>query len=328
MAHHITKTDGLVLVGQKAWHGLGVRLPERCTAMEALKWAGMDWDIELVKPTAVLSSGVAGDAGNQRLIFRRDTGECFGSATESYAPYQNREGAELLDQVAGIAAIETAGTILGGRKAWFLLDMGSVPIAFDDHSKNYFMLSTSHDGTQPIQVGGICTRVVCANTRALALEELAGAPSVRHTRNASSRLQAIINAMMHTKKAMETYGQMAKRMAEANCDQQQLESYFSSVWQRINGKLELQATPTRRDNRFVSEVAQWVENFRNDKRQTALSTAGTVWAAHNSVTQWANHERTVRDEAIDPTRRLDSVLFGTAAKVNNAAWDAALTLVS
>ena len=37
MAHHITNTDGLVLAGQPAWHGLGTVLPERTDARTALK---------------------------------------------------------------------------------------------------------------------------------------------------------------------------------------------------------------------------------------------------------------------------------------------------
>jgi hypothetical protein len=118
-------------------------------------------------------------------------------------------------------------------------------------------------------------------------------------------------------------------MAETAVSDDQLQAYFTSVWQRIHGKLQVTPKGTsRRERTYENEVGQWLRNFRNDPRQTGLSTGGTLWAAVNSVTQWANHERTVREEDMDPTRRVDSVLFGSGHRVNVAAHDAALALLA
>jgi len=110
-----------------------------------------------------------------------------------------------------------------------------------------------------------------------------------------------------------------------------MQAYFTSVWQRVNGRLNPTAAgnkPSRREGRFVTEVAGWVDNFRNHRFQTGLSTAGTVWAALNSVTQWVNHDRTVREEARDASRRTDAVMFGSGAEVQRAAYDAAVALLA
>ena len=46
MAHEITEYDNVVLHRTPAWHGLGVVVHEAPTPMEALKIAGLDWNIE------------------------------------------------------------------------------------------------------------------------------------------------------------------------------------------------------------------------------------------------------------------------------------------
>jgi hypothetical protein len=110
-----------------------------------------------------------------------------------------------------------------------------------------------------------------------------------------------------------------------------LQAFFTSVWQRANGKLtpeDIKNSKSRRAQKYQGEVSQWLANFRDDARQTAQSTSGTVWAALNAITQYANHERTVRNEKQDASRRVDSVLFGTAGDLNKAAYDAAVALVA
>ena len=46
MAHEITASDSLLLIGKPAWHGLGTVLPEQIIEpREALKLAGLDWRV-------------------------------------------------------------------------------------------------------------------------------------------------------------------------------------------------------------------------------------------------------------------------------------------
>lgn len=334
MAHNITATDGLVLAGKPAWHGLGVVLPSRCSAMDALKYANMDWLVEPAAITATMTDGRQIVAEDHRMLVRSDTGEVFAPCSRKYQPLQWRELAGLADEIANGSelAVETAGTILGGRKGWFLLDAGEVVAAADDKSKAWYFIGSSHDGSMPVTLGACVTRAVCNNTFTLALSEM-GEDSfrVRHTRTASPRLHAIARYLNGARESLEGYRSAARMMAETPIDREQLQAYFSGVWQRVNGTLQprpVGQAPSRRENRFVEEVAGWMDNFFNDHRQTGQTTSGTVWAALNSVTQWVNHDRTVREEAKDSSRRTDAVLFGTGATVSKAAYDAAVRLVT
>lgn len=334
MAHNITATDGLVLAGKGAWHGLGVVLPERCSAMDALHHAKMDWTVESAPITATMADGRAISCPEHRMLVRSDTGEAFAAVGSKYSTIQWRELAEFVDEITGQSqyAVETAGTILGGRKGWFLLDAGEVVAAADDKSKAYYLIGSSHDGSMPVTLGAVGKRVVCNNTFTIALSELGDDTfRVRHTRNAKTRLGSVAALLSGATEAMDGYRNAVRRMAETPIDREQLQAYFSGVWQRVNGALVSRPVgqqPSRRENRFVQEVAGWMDNFFNDHRQTGQSTSGTVWAALNSVTQWVNHDRTVREESSDSSRRTDAVLFGTGAAVSKVAYDAAVRLVT
>ncbi len=334
MAHHITETDGLVLAGQRAWHGLGTVLPERTDARTALKVAKLDWQVEVAPITATLTDGRQVDGGDNRVVVRSDTGEVFAACKDGYTPIQNADIAELAYEVSQFSdkAVETAGSIRGGRKVWYLLDMGTIYAASDDKVKPYLFIGGAHDLSMSLTIGCIATRVVCANTHAIAMREVNGdCVKIKHTASAEGRLARVQEWLAGPTAAIRAYGENAVRMAEQGISDEQLQAFFTSVWQRANGKLtpeDIKNPKSRRAQKYQGEVSQWLANFRDDERQTAQSTNGTVWAALNAITQYANHERTVRNEKQDATRRVDSVLFGTAGDLNKAAYDAAVALVA
>ena len=120
------------------------------------------------------------------------------------------------------------------------------------------------------------------------------------------------------------------KMAETGITDDQIQTFFSGVWQKAYGALteaDIKGD-TRRSTVFQKEVGQWLRNFKIDHRQTSVSTSGTVWAALNAITQYANHEKTVRLESQDASRRQEAVLFGTAGKLNSTAYQSALQLIA
>lgn len=330
MAHEIMENDGLMLAGTPAWHGLGIVLPERTDAMTALQTAKLDWEIEVADLCPTLADGSAVNAGDFRAIVRKDTCEMFGACKKGYTPVQNREIAELAYEISNFSerAVETAGSLRNGRRVFFTLALDQIEVAQDDHVKPYLFIATSHDMSMRLTFATTFTRVVCANTWRAAMQEVGDeCLQIKHTPNADARIKQVQDWLKNPVALAKKYEQQARMMAETPVSDEQLQAYFTSVWQRINGRLQVTENGSRRETKYENEVAQWLRNFREDARQTGVSTSGTVWAALNSVTQWANHERSVRQEQLDATRRLDSVLFGTAHNVNVAAHEAALALV-
>lgn len=333
MAHEITANDGIVLARKGAWHGLGTVLPESCDALAALDHARMNWEVEVCEFSATTRDGSQVGCGDHRAVVRSDTQEVFATCNSGYTPIQNAEIAQLAYDLSAASnrAVETAGSIRGGRKVWFLLDMGTIFAASDDKVKPYLFLGASHDLTMSLTVGSIATRVVCANTMAIAMREMSeGALKIRHTETASTRVEKIKDWLTTPKQSILNYGNAAVKMAETGISDDQIQSFFTSVWQKAYGKLteaDIKGD-TRRSTVFQKEVGMWLRNFKLDHRQTSVSTSGSVWAALNAVTQYANHEKTVRMESQDGSRRQEAVLFGAGAKLNQHAFDSALALIS
>lgn len=332
MAHQIMENDGVMLAGKPAWHGLGTVLPGRCDVITALHTANLNWQVEVAEITPTLADGTVADAGDYRAVVRQDTREMFCSCKKGYRPIQNTEIADLAYEISGFSdrAVETAGSLRNGRRVFFTLALEEISAAADDKIAPYLFIATGHDMSLRLTFATIATRVVCANTFAIGMQEAQdNCLRIKHTASADARMKLVQDWLSTPMQQLKSYETRARNMAVTEVNDEQLQAYFTSVWQRINGRLVVTEDGTsRREKKYETEVGQWLRNFREDSRQTGVSTSGTVWAALNSVTQWANHERTVREEDTDPTRRIDSVLFGSAHRVNAAAYDAAVALVS
>lgn len=335
MAHEIMETDHLMLAGKPAWHGMGTVLEQRCNALEALDVAKLNWNVEVAPFKLFLEGGVDAGCGDHRMVVRSDTREPFAPCMKGYSPIQNSDIAELAYEISHASehAVESAGSLRGGRRVWFLVDCGTIYVAKDDPIKPYMFIGSGHDLSMSLTLGAVTTRVVCANTMALALNEMnADSIRIKHTMSSDERLKNIVSWIETPKRTLETYTSKVKIMAETEMTEEYLRTFYMGIWQKINGKLSLKDLNEDKDScrsrRCINECAQWLQNFKDDPKQTAVSTSGTVWAALNSVTQFANHQKTVKNESRDATRRTESILFGTAGALNRAAYESALALIS
>jgi hypothetical protein len=72
---------------------------------------------------------------------------------------------------------------------------------------------------------------------------------------------------------------------------------------------------------------QLVANFETGVGATMPGVRGTAWGAYNAITEWTSHQRG-KDNDLDAARkRLNNLWFGTGGKINQAAHQAALSLV-
>lgn len=335
MAHEIMETDHLMLAGKPAWHGMGTVLESRCNALEALDVARLNWTVEVAPFKLFMEDGIEAGCGDHRMVVRSDTKEAFAPCMKGYSPIQNKDIAELAYEISNASdkAVESAGSLRGGRRVWFLIDMGTIYAAQDDAVKPYMFIGSGHDLSMSLTLGAISTRVVCANTMAIALNEMnAESIRVKHTMSSEERLAKIVDWIATPKRALDNYESKVKIMAETEMTDEYLRTFYMGIWQKINGKLTLKDLNEDKDScrsrRCINECAQWLQNFKDDPKQTAVSTSGTVWAALNSVTQFANHQKTVKNEGRDLTRRTESILFGSASALNRAAYESALALIS
>ena len=108
MAHEIdftTQAQGSAMFAyQPAWHGFGTVVSEAQTSADALRIAGLDWDVQLTDLAADMGEDAATrylPISTHRATYRADTGMALGAVGLRYQPLQNREAFAWMDEVVG-----------------------------------------------------------------------------------------------------------------------------------------------------------------------------------------------------------------------------------
>ncbi len=166
MAHNINFTNGkasFMSLRESAWHGLGQIIQEPVGSKEAIKLAGLDWNVEEMP----LIRGDATPVTSHKSIVRGDTKETLGIVGTNWTPIQNHALFDWLDGLDGFAEVilETAGALGKGETVWVLarckgLEFG---IKGDEHT-GYMCLSNGHAGNAMLTVTPTMIRVCCQNT--------------------------------------------------------------------------------------------------------------------------------------------------------------------
>ncbi len=189
------------------WHGLGTPMRGLGTVDQMLIAAGADYEVQLTRLAAVDDNGdfIRNPDGTPILLSdsratlrQNDDGSFNELATVGtrYTVKQNREVAERALEVVGAsegsAVVDTAGVLLGGRRFFMTLDLGTIvidPIGVNDHIARYLVVSCGHDGVWPIRYANTEVRAVCNNTVMLGLQRAERIFTARHTKNAESAIE-------------------------------------------------------------------------------------------------------------------------------------------
>ena len=363
MAHELTNTDGLVLTGKPAWHGIGTVVQDAPTPQEALKLAGLDWladkrELHAVIPGTPITAEHAarlaaaapgidtarlGDPSmlavpSHKAIIRSDNRNVLGIVGDGYVAFQNHELADMANALGqrgdGTVKVETAGSLKGGRTVFFLVRTGEfgVGIGKGDRVQTYGLFTSSHDGSGAIRAHGTSVRVVCANTMRAAERGGRGEGlTIRHTKSLTNRVAAAKAALAGIAEASKTYEAQAGALADRGLTSDTLKGFFLDVYQTAYAPIVANPKDSKEERskrKAVETVAAWVAKLDEDNQQTA-GTQGTAWAALNAVTEWADHDRPVRatQNATQSEAKTWARLFGAASGLKQTALDTALALV-
>jgi phage/plasmid-like protein (TIGR03299 family) len=341
MAHNINFNEAtgrysFFSVQQKAWHNLGQIVEQYPTSEEAIRFAGLDY--EVIK-TPLFTQGRAMTIGNEGEIvepdnivlpnhfatLRTDTNHAFGVVGKDYQIVQNREAFSFFDAIVGGGEgirYETAGALGNGERIFItakLPDYIRVGNG-DDITEKYIFLTTSHDGTGSITAAFTPIRIVCQNTLNASLHNMSNVVRIKHTAGAKERLE---NAH--------------KIMGLANSLTTQLEGVFNQ-WAkvRINDRevrklIQLAMCPNKETLDLLQkgaedEVSTVFKNTVEDAFSYAMmsdsqqmeTTKGTLFGAYNAVTGYYQNVRTYKD---DETKLQNLILGGTAQQKSQKAFD-------
>jgi phage/plasmid-like protein (TIGR03299 family) len=219
---------------EPAWHGLGRVLPDGAWPgrAEAMRLAGHDWRV-VEHDVSSNIGGVSTPLAGWKGLFRSDTGEVLSVVKKTYGVIQNEVPYDLLEAVASEGVKWHCGmTLLNGK----CVVVGYLPAEWTapgDNSPTLPFLTAlwSHDGTTALQIVRTAIRVVCANTRAMAISEAAKTGlqlTIRHTSGWREYVERARDILRRTHAEFAEYQALATELTKLALDEGKVEAFLNS----------------------------------------------------------------------------------------------------
>lgn len=198
--------ESMFSVREKPWHGLGTIIQEACNSEEALRLAGLDWDVNQIPVT------YNDKATGYQFNVRSSDDTVLGVVGGRYKPVQNKDAFAFTDElIGGDVRYETAGSLSSGKRVWMLAKMPDTKI-LDDVVEPYLCLTNSHDGFGSLKVCMTPVRVVCQNTLNMALDKAKRTWNVRHTGNIQNKLAEAQHTLGLAQEYMKSLAEEAEEL--------------------------------------------------------------------------------------------------------------------
>lgn len=343
MAHELTMVNGvgqMFSVRETPWHREGHVIQNAPTYEEALRIAGLDFEVEVV-PDYIRKTTMDGDeyfvpSTTGQKVLRTDNGAELGTVGQGYHAVQNRDAFRTLEPLLdkGVLTLETGGSLREGADNWLLgkfeLDRFGPVVreVFADEVVPYALVATNHNGRRGVLYQMTPIRVVCANTLAMAEVAVEGAAkrgraiTVRHTSSAEVKVvEAAEKLFAGVIERYEVIARQYKLLKQTVLEEHEFRRYVLDVIAphpldnpRFNPEAKLAESVVDRAERKRKELTRlWTEGAGHEGDRSA-------WEAYNGAVEALDH-----DGDLFPIRggswRTASLLDGTYATRKNDVLD-------
>lgn len=316
--------ESMFYVGKMPWHKEGIPLKEPPNTIEAIKCAGLNWNVDKVKIYTEGRDLIKDYYGIRRM----DNSKVLGVVKKGYVPLQNSEAFKFFDPLIknNFIEYETAGALGEGEIIWILAKLkqnSSFKINKEDEVNKYLLLSNSHDGQSAVSIKFTPIRVVCQNTLCIALNE-GETTKIRHLTSMQSKLGETQIAIENILKVYENIEENFKLMCNFNITKEKAKEYFNNIYPVIDEKFITTKNQLIKRNVNINIQNQLVNNFEYGYGVNNYGIDSTLWAAYNAVTQYIDHPV---DYKLGNNKLLKRIWFGEGEIIKKKAYKEALDLL-
>lgn len=279
--------ESMFYVRETPWHGLGTRVMEAPSSKDALRIAGLNWQV-LQEPiyTDGEESPIEGYKANVRDLDRK----VLGVVSDRYRIVQNQEAFAFTDELLGEGVrYETAGSLQGGKKVWLLARMPHEYIISGERITPYLVFFNSHDGSGAVKVALTPIRVVCQNTLNLALSTAKRSWSMVHTGNIQGKMQEARETLFLAQKYMDHLGKEFEALRKKKLTDKQVKEYIEILLPMEDG-----SSPQQRKN---TERLRQDMKLRYFDAPDLKEVGNNAYRFINAVSDFATHSNPLRRTA-------------------------------
>lgn len=331
MAHNLNFDEKLqrhsfFSVKEKAWHNLGVILDKCPTSAEAIKYAGLDYEVSKVPVFCSPENHPTTEIPEKFATYRTDNGNVFGIVGDRYSIVQNKDAFTFFDEIVGEgeAIYETAGCLGNGEVIFITAKLPDcIRVGNDDLIEQYLFLTSSHDGSGAIQVAFTPVRIVCNNTLNFALQNCSRKVTIRHTESAKNKLAQAHKVMGIVHKVSEELNEIFNRMAQVKITDPQLLSFIKMSLapnREALTKIEASKELSTRFNNMVNECYLYAMVNNTQQMET---TKDTLFGAYNAATGYFQNVKNYKNDEV----KLKGILEGSSFNQTQGAFNLALSMM-
>lgn len=278
--------ESMFYTREKPWHGLGTMVMEAPDSAEALRLAGLDWNVIQEPIYTDLNEKIQGYRANVRDSDRK----VLGVVSDRYKVVQNTDAFSFTDELLGRGVrYETAGSLQDGRRVWLLARLPREYIIAGERISPYLVFSNTHDGSGSVKVAVTPVRVVCNNTLNLALHTAKRSFSMIHTGNIQDKIQEARDTLFMEEEYMDCLGAEFEQLRRKKITDEQVAEYIEQLL-----PMEKNATAMQEKN---------IIRLRNDMKRRYydapdLQKVGdNAYRFINAVSDFATHSNPLRRTA-------------------------------
>lgn len=289
--------ETMMYVREKPWHGLGVEVSEAPNSEDALRFAGLDWNVRQENVFNSRGGIIKGFKAN----VRDSDDSVLGVVGDRYKVVQNRDAFKFTDGlIGGDVRYETAGSLRDGKQIWLLAKLPEQQIA-GDAVEPYLCFTNAHDGSSGVRVCMTPVRVVCNNTLNVALATAKRTWSMRHTENVHERLNEARDCLFRAEDYMDGLAQYADMAANKTVQDDEIREILNELFPVTDKTSEREkATIDKiKDEFMICYFAPDIRRFR-----------GTAWGAINAISDLVTHSMPHRNTKTHQENTWNKVMSG------------------
>ncbi len=273
-------------VREKPWHGLGTVVMEAPTSADALRLAGLDWNVVQEPVYTGYNELVKGYKANVRSSDRK----VLGVVSDRYKVVQNTDAFSFTDELLGRGVrYETAGSLQEGKKVWLLARLPREYIIAGERISPYLVFSNTHDGSGSVKVAITPVRVVCNNTLNLALNTADRSFSMIHTGKIQDKIQEAKDTLLMAEEYMDCLGIEFEQLRRQKITDAQVKEYIGQL-------LPMEKDATSIQSKNITRLRRDMERRYYDAPD--LQRVGNnAYRFINAVSDFATHSEPLRRTA-------------------------------
>ena len=271
---------------EKPWHGLGTVVREAPASEDALRLAGLDWNVVQEAIYTPCREKIEGFKANVRDTDRK----VLGVVSDRYKVVQNVEAFSFTDELLGHGVrYETAGSLSGGRRVWLLARLPREYIIAGERISPYLVFSNTHDGSGSVKVAVTPVRVVCNNTLNLALETAQRSFSMVHTGNISDKITEARDTLFKAESYMDRLGAEFEQLHQQKVTDAEVQKYIELL-------IPMESNATRTQEKNVNRLREDLA-MRYYDAPDLQKVGKNAYRFINAVSDFATHAEPLRRTA-------------------------------